>query len=141
MQKISLDALSREQLAVATTATAHRAAHTVFGGHEHTLRQTVIALTAGTTLAEHNNPGEATVHVLSGRVTLVCGDDAWSGRTGDLIIVPPAPHSLRAITDTTILLTAVATPTHRPGPTPRPEPATGHGRDQTAATTPETVSA
>ena len=141
MQKISLDALSREQLAAAATATAHRAAHTVFGGHEHTLRQTVIALTAGTSLAEHNNPGEATIHVLSGRVTLECGDDAWSGRTGDLLIVPPERHSLRAMTDTTILLTAVATPTHEPRPTPRPEAAASHGRAGTVATTSETVTA
>ena len=141
MQKISLDALAREQLALAAPATAHRAAHTVFGGHEHTLRQTLIALTAGTSLAEHNNPGEATIHVLSGRVTLVCGDDTWSGRTGDLLIVPPAPHSLQAVTDTTILLTAVSIPTHKPGPTARPEAAASHGRAGTAATPSATVSA
>ena len=141
MQKVSLDALAREQLALAATATAHRAAHTVFGGHEHTLRQTVIALTAGASLAEHNSPGEATIHVLSGRVTLVCGDDAWSGRTGDLLIVPPAPHSLRAVTDTTILLTAISTPTPKTGPTPRPAAPASRGRVGPAATTFETVTA
>ncbi|MDQ4117087.1 MAG: LuxR family transcriptional regulator, partial [Actinomycetota bacterium] len=89
MHKISLDALAREQLKAAQRATAGRAAHTVVGGHEQTLRQTVIALVSGRRLAEHENPGEATVHVLHGRVRLVAGDDSWDGRTGDLITVPP----------------------------------------------------
>lgn len=47
-----------------------RSASTVYGGHEHQLRRTVIALTAGQTLAEDENPGEATMHVLAGRVRL-----------------------------------------------------------------------
>ena len=64
VQKSSLDALARELLAAATASSSGRAARTVHGGHEHVLRQTVIALAAGQTLAEHDNPGEATVHVL-----------------------------------------------------------------------------
>jgi hypothetical protein len=47
MQKRSLDALAREQLEAARRATAGRAAQTVFGGHEHVMRQTVIALLRG----------------------------------------------------------------------------------------------
>ena len=79
-QKSSLDALARELLAAASVSASGRAARTVYGGHEHVLRQTVIALAAGQALAEHENPGEATVHVLHGRV-------AWSaaripGRAG-----------------------------------------------------------
>ena len=66
MEKSSLTALARTQLTLAEQAHSGRSAHTVFGGHEHTLRQTLIALTAGTSLAEHANPGEATVHVLHG---------------------------------------------------------------------------
>ena len=73
MQKSSLDALARELLAAASASSSGRAARTVYGGHEHVLRQTVIALAAGQALAEHENPGEATVHVLHGRVRLVCG--------------------------------------------------------------------
>ena len=30
--------------------------HTVYGGHEHVLRQTLIALAAGQSLEEHANP-------------------------------------------------------------------------------------
>ncbi|MGE5761991.1 MAG: DUF488 family protein, partial [Gemmatimonadota bacterium] len=70
MHKLSLGALAREQLDRARHASAGRSAETVYGGHEQTLRQTLMAFTAGTTLAEHENPGEATVYVLSGRVRL-----------------------------------------------------------------------
>lgn len=107
MNKVSLDALAREQLALATAAASGRSAVTVFGGHEHALRQTVIALRAGARLDEHENPGEATVHVLTGRVRLTAGQDSWDGRTGDLLIVPPSVHALEARADAAVLLTAV----------------------------------
>ena len=77
----------------------------MYGGRERTLRQTLIALTAGTTLSEHENPGEATVHVLVGRVRLVAGADSWEGRRGDLMAIPPCRHALHAVDDTAILLT------------------------------------
>ena len=105
MQKMSLDALAREHLKRAHQSGAGRSAETVVGGHEHTLRQTVVAMTSGTTLAEHENPGEATVHVISGRVRLGSGDDSWEGRDGDLIVIPPARHDLHALTDSVVLLT------------------------------------
>src|SRR6478735_1030768 len=53
MEKISLTALAREQLETARTASSGRSAHTVYGGHEHALRQTLIALTAGSALHDH----------------------------------------------------------------------------------------
>ncbi|MFF8925918.1 cupin domain-containing protein [Streptomyces longwoodensis] len=105
MQKLSLDALAREHLENASVASSGRSAATVYGGHEHTLRQTVLALTAGTSLAEHENPGEATLLVLRGRVRLTSGDNSWEGRSGDLITVPPARHSLQAVEDAAVLLT------------------------------------
>ena len=105
MQKLSLDALAREQLEAARRGTAGRAAHTAFGGHEHVMRQTVIALLRGRSLAEHVNPGEATVHVLRGRVRLATDTASWDGRQGDLIVVPQSPHSLEALEDSVVLLT------------------------------------
>jgi quercetin dioxygenase-like cupin family protein len=79
----------------------------VVGGHERVLRQTVIALLADATLDEHENPGEATLYVVSGRVVLRAGGDAWEARTGDLVEVPPARHDLQAVEDSVVLLTAV----------------------------------
>jgi quercetin dioxygenase-like cupin family protein len=104
MKKISLDAVAREQR-VRAGAGAGRAAETVYGGHEKTLRQTVIALAAGAELTEHENPGEATVLVLTGRVQLRSGESSWEGRDRDLIVVPDARHSLLALEDSAVLLT------------------------------------
>ena len=44
MQKESLTALVRHHLETAPAASSGRSAHTVYGGHEHALRQTLIAL-------------------------------------------------------------------------------------------------
>ncbi|MCY1159597.1 MAG: LuxR family transcriptional regulator [Citricoccus sp.] len=105
MQKMSLTALARNHLEIARGASSGRSAHTVFGGHEQVMRQTVIALRAGVALHEHNNPGEATVHVLHGRVRLTADDVDWSGSRGDLLIVPNSRHGLEAVEDAVVLLT------------------------------------
>lgn len=107
MQKTSLEALARQLRRTAAGNGSGRAADTVHGGHEKALRQTVVALAAGQVLADHENPGEATVLVLDGRVRMVAGEDSWDGRRGDLIIVPQARHRLEATTDATVLLTVV----------------------------------
>lgn len=105
MQKSSLTALAREQLEAAGRASSGRSAKTVYGGNEKRLRQTVITLLAGQSLAEHENPGEATLHVLSGRVRLATADAAWEGRAGDLLTIPDTTHSVAALDDSAFLLT------------------------------------
>ncbi len=105
MEKSSLTALARHQLDLAEKASSGRSSHTVYGGHEHVLRQTMIALSAGQRLDEHENPGEATVHVLHGRVRLGAGETSWEGSPGDLLVVPDARHSLAALEPAVVLLT------------------------------------
>ncbi len=105
MQKFSLDAKVREHVERAAAAASGRSAETVYGGHEHILRQTLVALEAGQSLTEHENPGEATLLVLRGRVRLHSTDASWDGMTGDMIVVPPVRHSLEALERSAVLLT------------------------------------
>ena len=107
MNKISLTALAREHLAAARSASSGRSAHTVYGGHEHALRQTLIALTAGTDQDEHESPGEATLHVLKGRVRVTNQQTGWDGAPGDHIVLPESRHGVHAIEDSVYLLTVV----------------------------------
>lgn len=105
MQKFSLQAMGRELLERARVSSGGRAAATVIGGHERVLRQTVIAMMKGAALGEHENPGEASVHVLAGRVRLSAGEHSWEGRQGDPLVVPGSSHSLEALEDSAVLLT------------------------------------
>ena len=105
MDKTSLTDLAQRHLSTARGSAAGRSAETIVGGHARTLRQTVISLVAGQRLDEHENPGEATVHVLSGRVRLVAGEESCAAAAGELLSVPQRRHSLEALEDSAVLLT------------------------------------
>jgi quercetin dioxygenase-like cupin family protein len=105
MEKISLTALARQHLETARAASSGRSAHTVYGGHEHSLRQTLMAMTAGSTMDDHESPGEATLQVMHGRVRVTNSTSGWDGSPGDHIILPRERHGLHAIEDSVVLLT------------------------------------
>ncbi len=104
-RKTSLTALARHELEHAMTATSGRSAATVLGGHDRMLRQTVIGMRAGESLDVGGSPGEASVHVLTGRVVLHSGGRKAFGWIGDLLVIPAAAHSLEAVENSAVLLT------------------------------------
>ncbi|MEU4425989.1 cupin domain-containing protein [Actinoplanes sp. NPDC024001] len=107
MQSTNLPGLAADLLAQARGAHSGRSAHTLFGSHDHHLRQTVIALAAGHRLGEHNSPGEASLQVLHGRARLTTTAGEWTGRAGDHVIIGPDRHELAALEDTVVLLTVL----------------------------------
>jgi quercetin dioxygenase-like cupin family protein len=110
MEKWPLTALADGLLRDALSATSGRSTCTVHGGHPHLLCQTVIALVTGQTLDEPENPGEATVQVLRGRIRLAAGAMTSDGSAGELLIVPAARHAVTALTDAVVLLSVVERP-------------------------------
>jgi quercetin dioxygenase-like cupin family protein len=101
----SLADAARTHMERARAADHGRSAHTVHGGHDHGLRQTVVALRAGTTLREHPSAREATLQVLAGRIRLTAGTQTLEAVASDLLTVPAAAHTLFAVEDSALLLT------------------------------------
>lgn len=108
MNSTSLMTLTDELLALARPASSGRAARTLHGGSGLALRQTLVALLAGHELAEHANPGEATLQVLRGRVRLTTSTQAWEGAAGDYVTIPAERHALAAAENAVVLLTVVS---------------------------------
>ena len=105
MQTTSLTDLARHHLDTARSAGSGRSSVTVYGGREHDLRQTLIAMKAGTVLGEHEAPGEATLQVLEGRVVLHAASEEWEAAAGDHLVIPQQRHDLAAPADSVVLLT------------------------------------
>ena len=100
--------MADEQLALAGDASSGRSAVTLYGGREHDLRQTLIALVGGRRLGEHESPDEATLQVLRGQVRLHAAEETWEGGAGDYLVIPPSRHDLEAVTDSVVLLTVAS---------------------------------
>jgi quercetin dioxygenase-like cupin family protein len=103
MSATSLDSVGREQLEEARRSTNGRASRTLHHGHR--LHQTLLALTAGTRLAEHQSPGDATVQCLQGRIVLNDGAGGTTVPAGTLVNVPSRRHDLVAEEDSLVVLT------------------------------------
>lgn len=105
MDTVSLDELTEQHLSKAREASSGRSAATLYGGRDHRLRHTIIAMTAGTELAEHASPGEATLHVLHGSGALIAGQRRWDLTAGDFVPIPDEMHSVDAVEDFVFILT------------------------------------
>jgi quercetin dioxygenase-like cupin family protein len=105
--RTSLDTLIHEHLRLAASSPAGRSIAPLPTGQRGLLTQHLVALRAGSGLPDHENPGDATVLVLRGQVKLRTGANSWTGATGDLLVVPPARHSLEAIEEAVVLLSVV----------------------------------
>jgi quercetin dioxygenase-like cupin family protein len=102
---IDVLALAAEHLALARANAHGRSAHTYL--NEGTLRQAIIALTAGTVLGDHDAPPAASLHVLSGRVRLIDGERTVGLGAGQTAPIPQRRHSLEADEESVVILTSV----------------------------------
>ncbi|WP_225843690.1 cupin domain-containing protein [Streptomyces albus] len=98
-------ALAAEHLALARKDPHGRSAYLFL--HDGPLRQSVIALTQGSSLEEHNTPSAASIHVLQGSVRLTEGTADQDIPAGCVQRVPPLRHGVLALEDAVFILTAV----------------------------------
>lgn len=103
MAEMTLESVGTDQLEAARQSSSGRSAKTLHSGHR--LRQTLIAMTAGTRLAEHQSPGDATLLCLRGRVTLNMPAGPVTIPEGALLDVPAQRHDVVAEQDSMIILT------------------------------------
>lgn len=116
MEPVSIHQAIEEHLGKALQSPQGRSSHTLVGGHDRALRQTIVALKAGERLAEHESPGEATLMVLRGRVSLGTASGEQAVGPHELAEIPWERHDLTAHEDSVVLLTvakAVGNPAQR----------------------------
>ncbi|MEU7182196.1 cupin [Streptomyces celluloflavus] len=101
----NLNTLARQQIDDARASAHGRSAHLFL--HDGPLRQTVIALTTGSALDEHNAPPAASLQVLYGRVRLTAPSGNHELFAGQITAIPHERHALHAVEDSAVLLTAV----------------------------------
>ncbi|WP_299539259.1 cupin [uncultured Streptomyces sp.] len=102
-----LNALAEQHLATARAAPRGRSAHLLLT--QAPLRQTVIAVTAGTELDEHNAPLAASLLVLRGAVRVTSASGNVDIGEGFLHPVPRERHGMVALEDAVVLLTTINT--------------------------------
>ena len=98
-------------LRTARTTPAGRAGRTLTPGAGAALKQSLLALVAGRSLADHESPAAATLQVISGTVRLTGGGPHdVELRAGDQAAIPPVRHGLEALEDTVVLLSVAHGP-------------------------------
>lgn len=98
--------LARESQAVQAVAAENSSGrHSKSLLHGERQRVVLIALRAGSELAEHESPPAATLQVVAGECLLTSGEREWTVGIGELVAIPPERHAVTAVIDTTMLLT------------------------------------
>lgn len=98
--------------ALSTARAADNGRHAELLVTDGPLRQTLIGLTSGTVLQEHNSPPAASIQVLAGVVVVTAGDTEFVFQTGDITALTHERHSVAVSEDAVFLLTTV---TSQPG--------------------------
>ncbi|MBB1033285.1 MULTISPECIES: cupin [Dietzia] len=91
---------------LARAADAPHGRHAEIIVHEGPLRQSLLALTAGTELEEHNSPPAASLYLLRGAVR-VTGETTVDIGAGELHALTHHRHAVTALEDSVFLLTTV----------------------------------
>ncbi|GAA3676455.1 MULTISPECIES: cupin domain-containing protein [Yimella] len=109
MKTVRLDDVYPDERERAGESKVGRSALTLKGGGGQTLGQVLLTMNAGSQLADHNNPGEATLLVLSGEVTLGWADGSARLKAGEYTVIPQTKHRLDAHADSVVLLSVART--------------------------------
>lgn len=104
---VDLSVLTDELLTAASTSASGRATRVFRAVAGGSLSQLLLVLRDGEALSDHDNPGEALLQVLRGRVRLTAGETAWELGVNAHIAIPQQRHALLALEDSAVLLTVV----------------------------------
>lgn len=108
---VNLPRAAAELLRSAKATPAGRAGRTLTSGAGAPLKQSLLALVAGRSLADHESPAAATLQVISGTVRLSGGGPHdIELRAGDHAAIPPVRHGLEALADAVVLLSVAQGP-------------------------------
>lgn len=109
-EPVNLPRAATELLQSAHASPAGRAGRTLIRGAGVPLKQTLLALVAGRSLADHESPGAATLHVLTGVIRLTGGPEDLELHRGDHAAIPSVRHGLDALDDAVVLITIAQSP-------------------------------
>ncbi|MFH0412273.1 cupin [Corynebacterium sp. L4756] len=107
LNSVNLDSLIDELMEKAASVSSGRATHPFRAVPGGSLTQVLLILKEGKELSEHENPGQALLHVLRGRVKLTAAEDSLELGANDHAVVPQQRHGLTALEDSAVLLTVV----------------------------------
>ena len=108
---VDLRTAGEELLDQARAGNAGRAGRTLIPGAGAALKQTLLALTGGTTLADHESPGAATLQTLTGRVRLTTAAGGIELGPGEFAAIPETRHGVNALEDAVLLLSVAQSET------------------------------